>query len=426
MCVQTAILISGMHRSGTSALARTLSLLGGSLPEDLVPANAGNPHGHWEPSGMVALNDRMLADAGSDLYSAVDIEAAWFASKSANHFQAEAESFATRAFSGDVVVLKDPRTALLAPVWNRALAACGYRIVHVIPLRHPADVAESLRRRHLKDFPYDAWAEPRGEAVWLRYMLASLRGAEGHTRVFVRYSDLLSDWRSVTAQIAQSASLTWPRSVEEAAQDVGSFLHANARAEPERAMLVMPASSETPGVGPLAGALYDKLARGDVSDIASLADSFARRMAGTRDLILTLEDQYPAVWRFFQASEDADRRLADAGLAEAELRANLQRTWAALTLANSDKLALQQTTESQQHRIDSLEGEMAKCAASMAFEQVRASTAEVERGRFEAEVVEARFRLAAAEARLGAVEASSSWRLTAPLRVVARAVLGRS
>lgn len=424
--VRTAILISGMHRSGTSALARTLSLLGGSLPEDLVPANAGNPHGHWEPSGMVALNDRMLADAGSDLYSAVDIEGAWFASESAARFEAEARSFAAEAFSGGVVVLKDPRTALLAPVWNRALAASGYRVVHVIPLRHPADVAESLRRRHLKDFPYDAWVSPRGEAVWLRYMLASLRGAEGHTRLFVRYSDLLSDWRSVTARIADGADLTWPRSSGEAAGDVEAFLHANARAEPDRTPIMNTVSPETPGVGPLASALYDRLARGDESGIAPVAESFARRMAGTRDLVLTLEDLYPTVWRFFQASENADRRVAAAGTAEAELRANLQRTWAALTRANSDKLALQQTAESHQHRIGSLEGERAEHVAAIAAAQARATAAEAGQVRVEADVAEARSRLAAAEARIEAMGTSTSWRLTAPLRVLARAFLGRS
>ena len=62
-----AILVVGMHRSGTSALARTISLLGARLPSDLVGPNEGNPHGHWEPQEIVNLNDKMLADAGSDV-----------------------------------------------------------------------------------------------------------------------------------------------------------------------------------------------------------------------------------------------------------------------------------------------------------------------------------------------------------------------
>ena len=422
-----------MHRSGTSALARTLSLLGGSLPEDLVPPNAGNPHGHWEPSGMVALNDRMLADAGSDLYSAVDIGAAWFASAAAERFAAEAEDLARRTFSGDVVVLKDPRTALLAPIWNRALDACGYRVVHVIPLRHPADVAESLRRRHLKEFPYDAWVTPRGEAVWLRYLLASLRGTDGHMRVLVRYSDLLSDWRSVAARIAGAAELSWPRAPTEASPDIEAFLHTNARAEPERADDPQAASPEALGVASLAAALYGRLVHGGEAGTDAVAESFARRVSGLQDLILTLEDLYPVVWRFLQAGEAAEQRLALAATAEADLRANLQRTWAALTQANSDKLALQQVVASQQHRIGSIEGEMAGHVAAAQAHQARAVAAETASGRRDAELAEARGRAAAAEARLtvmearlAATEASSSWRITAPIRTLARKFLGRA
>ncbi len=83
---RTAILVTGMHRSGTSALARTLSLMGAALPDELVPPNPGNPDGHWEPQGMVDLNDRMLADAGSDLYSMVDVDSEWFETPNARRF----------------------------------------------------------------------------------------------------------------------------------------------------------------------------------------------------------------------------------------------------------------------------------------------------------------------------------------------------
>ena len=53
----TAIMVLGMHRSGTSALTRILNLLGADLPEDLIKANAYNKSGYWEPSAVVALND---------------------------------------------------------------------------------------------------------------------------------------------------------------------------------------------------------------------------------------------------------------------------------------------------------------------------------------------------------------------------------
>ena len=42
------ILLTGMHRCGTSALARLLNLCGAEIPGALLPASAHNPRGYWE------------------------------------------------------------------------------------------------------------------------------------------------------------------------------------------------------------------------------------------------------------------------------------------------------------------------------------------------------------------------------------------
>src|SRR4051812_13182404 len=112
-----------MHRSGTSALARTISLLGARLPAALVGPNEGNPHGHWEPQLIVELNDRMLEDAGSDVYSIIDFNAEWFESARASTFVREAVDILRQSFGDDpLIVIKDPRVALLLPIWHLALA----------------------------------------------------------------------------------------------------------------------------------------------------------------------------------------------------------------------------------------------------------------------------------------------------------------
>ena len=55
-----AIIVAGMHRSGTSAMARMLSLAGASLPERLMPPGPANPEGHWEPLDVTILNDEIF------------------------------------------------------------------------------------------------------------------------------------------------------------------------------------------------------------------------------------------------------------------------------------------------------------------------------------------------------------------------------
>ena len=44
-----AILIAGMHRSGTSSLARVLNISGGDLPATLMEANLTNESGTGNP-----------------------------------------------------------------------------------------------------------------------------------------------------------------------------------------------------------------------------------------------------------------------------------------------------------------------------------------------------------------------------------------
>ena len=448
---RTAVLVTGMHRNGTSALARTLSLLGAAMPADLVPPNEGNPHGHWEPQGMVDLNDRMLAEAGSDLYGVVDIPPAWFDSPAALAFTAEAATLIEGAFGDEgLVVLKDPRTALLAPVWNRALADCGYRVVHILPLRHPVDVAHSLRRRHLKTIPYDAWASPRGEAVWLRYTLAAVRGSRGHGRAFLRYGALLDDWRGELGRVGRELGLVWPKGGAAVEAEVDTFLHGNDQADGDHAAVEVDVQDlRALDLVQLACACFAELeAHGDDgARVDAIDGEFTSRMEGMRDLVTTLEGLYPLVWRYFEASETTRRQRDAAVAAEARLRADGQQTWAALTRANNDKLRLTLDLGSQQRHAASLDGErtwMEQRAAAAETEvgvlrgDVGRLGEELDRSRAEilprvAAVAAERDRIAevarqeraAMEARIAAMRSSTSWRITAPLRALSRAIRRR-
>lgn len=445
---RTAVLITGMHRNGTSALARTLSLLGATLPEDIVPPNEGNPHGHWEPRAMVALNDRILAHVGSDLYSACDIDPAWFGSAAAADFTDEAARWMRDALGDEpLVVLKDPRTALVAPIWNRALAIAGFRVVHVLPLRHPAEVAESLRRRHLQTIPYDAWVEPRGEAVWLRYTLAAVRGSRGHPRVFLHYGDLIADWRREIARVGDELGIAWPALGPVAEDRVDAFLHGNGRvSHAPRSWSHQGRDLRGLDLPGLAAACYAALAsEGDREEaIDAIHAEFAGRIGGAGDLISSLEGLYPLVWRYYEESSAVRGRLDLSIAAESRLRETARRSWTALTEANSDKLRMLMDGGSRERQMVTLRQEMARleglaeraaarsteldervddlhgALARLAAEHEAAIRAE--RGLTDA----ARQERGEVEARLDAVWKSTSWRVTAPLRALSRIVRGRA
>ena len=70
------LLVLGMHRSGTSALTRVLSLLGADLPKTLMPsAPNNNETGFWESSRLYRLHNRLLNECKSswDDWRALDL-----------------------------------------------------------------------------------------------------------------------------------------------------------------------------------------------------------------------------------------------------------------------------------------------------------------------------------------------------------------
>jgi hypothetical protein len=62
------ILVLGMHRSGTSVLARLLNMIGLYFSPEGVStgANQENPKGFWERRDVRQANDRLLHAAGAD------------------------------------------------------------------------------------------------------------------------------------------------------------------------------------------------------------------------------------------------------------------------------------------------------------------------------------------------------------------------
>ena len=61
------VVVLGMHRSGTSALTRGLTVLGVSLGNNLLPpVEDNNPTGFWEEREIYDLHNSMLRACGSD------------------------------------------------------------------------------------------------------------------------------------------------------------------------------------------------------------------------------------------------------------------------------------------------------------------------------------------------------------------------
>jgi len=244
-----AVVVLGMYRSGTSALARTLNLCGAALPERVIAARLGiNRKGFWEAEAVTDLDARMLQHLGGD-WDRVGL-AVPAAGALADEFVLNArEVLETEYADAPVALIKDPRMCVLAPLWHRALRETGYRPAYVVVVRHPLEVAGSLRTQG--DMPVE-----RGLALWLDYMQrveVFIESARADV-VYVRYTDLLADWREVMRRIARRLDV--PLEVHAHAQDIDRFLEADMRSHHSRDDdFDLPAGAQTEALRALYGRL---------------------------------------------------------------------------------------------------------------------------------------------------------------------------
>ncbi|WP_234150837.1 hypothetical protein [Sphingobium sufflavum] len=213
-----AVVVLGMHRTGTSALSRVLSLLGCDLPATLLDDNPTNPRGHWESAAIVGLNEAVLASVGSVWNDWRPMCSSWRESVASLGYKARAVDV-LRAEYGDsaLFVLKDPRNCRLAPFWLDVLESEQVTPHIVITLRNPLEVAESL---HLRDSFYPEL----GQLLWLRHVLDAEYASRGRSRLFSTYSELLDDWSRLISRMEIDFGLSWPIDKTDASVEIGRFL----------------------------------------------------------------------------------------------------------------------------------------------------------------------------------------------------------
>jgi hypothetical protein len=201
---RTGLLVLGMHRAGTSLLARVLNLVGAAMPRTLIGASTNNEAGYWESRPVQRLDDRLLLAAGTGWDGWLPIAPGWFDTLEALGFVEEARMLLRSEWGEEpLLALKDPRACRLAPFWIKAFQASGIRPLAVLTLRDPVEVAASLEARN-------GLAPEQGHLVWLRHALDAEAATRGLPRAFSTYSGLLADWRGEAARIGERLGLSWP------------------------------------------------------------------------------------------------------------------------------------------------------------------------------------------------------------------------
>lgn len=169
------VIVLGMHRSGTSAVAGYLHSLGLELPSETLSAHPkDNPEGYFEPQRMVQLNNRLLAALGLNWQSTRPISADELAAPDLAPIKEEIKHYLTETCQpGRKLVFKDPRLCRLLPVWLPLIKQHCENPLIIHAVRNANAVADSLARRAEEQELAGAAITSRHKAtlLWLRYNL---------------------------------------------------------------------------------------------------------------------------------------------------------------------------------------------------------------------------------------------------------------
>jgi len=224
MAESTAILVLGMHRSGTSAATGWLQALGVNLgPYLMAEDHPSQPKGYFEHAEIVGIHDELMAAIGSSWDDPRPLPEGWELDHRIRYFRGQLMEIVRRdLMTQPLWGAKDPRLCRLLPLWLAMLDELGVAVRAICVLRHPAEVAQSLALRN-------GFAAEKSGLLWLRYVLEAERNSRQTLRITARYQDLLRDWQGESQRIVRAFGIRWPRPHYEAAASATDFLEPRLR-----------------------------------------------------------------------------------------------------------------------------------------------------------------------------------------------------
>ena len=191
---QTAILVLGMHRSGTSALTGTLGLLDVYLGSELMEGNIANQKGYFENNHFYKINEKLLSLCESSWDDIFYNEDKFFDLDNIN----ELKSLIKKEFKySQIFAIKDPRLVYLFPIYRKALEELNINIKIILPFRNPIEVANSLHKR-------DSMSLEKGMLLWAYHFLLAEKYSRGFERIFINFDNLISDTKEVVHRVSEA------------------------------------------------------------------------------------------------------------------------------------------------------------------------------------------------------------------------------
>jgi hypothetical protein len=199
-----ALIILGMHRSGTSYLAYLLHRLGASLPADIIGPGYGNFLGHWEPKNLVGIDDEVLDALKMRWDDARSIDPAWFSSECAACFVQRIRLQILHDYENiELLLIKDPRICRLLPLYLAALRTLDIEPLVVLLIRPVQQVVMSLARR-------DSLPPELCTLLWTRSIIEAEHYSRECRRVWMTLERIVALRWEALDYITTALGICWP------------------------------------------------------------------------------------------------------------------------------------------------------------------------------------------------------------------------
>ncbi|MTW21195.1 sulfotransferase family protein [Allochromatium palmeri] len=220
-----ALIVLGMHRSGTSAITGVLHRLGVTLGPKLYRGHAGiNDKGYFEHADIADTNNNALLLLGSSWDDILPLENDWWQDPRLKPLAIKQRKYLRRDFSNTLLwAIKDPRVCRLLPWWQHCiLEPEGVDARYLLIVRDPLEVTNSLMRR-------DGFSERKSMLLWLEHNLQAEYWTRNHMRTCLAFDLLLADPENSLNQIEKDLKLSFSISIANALPSIKTFLNADLR-----------------------------------------------------------------------------------------------------------------------------------------------------------------------------------------------------
>jgi hypothetical protein len=288
---RTCVVVCGMHRTGTSAVARTVNLLGADIGGDLIEPSTDNIRGYWESKSVVQIHEQLLEDLGSYSADPLPLPDDWTDTSFARLARERlAELIQSEFRDSDLFVVKDPRISKLLPLWVELLADIDVGIMVVMTFRNPLEVAASLHKR-------DHMPLASSLLLYVSSYLKAEMASRNCPRCFVNYANVVDDWRVFEGRLRATLGSRLPMLDENRSLEISRYLAPDLKHHHhDRTELAL--RDEVPGI---VADLYDLLTEAEAGgDAPSLSRSF--------DELLRPADGVAALFRDLVRGERAERK----------------------------------------------------------------------------------------------------------------------